>query len=427
MNTQSPLRVAALVDLPRSPQAGGHVKGWERLAKAAAASDLPLALTVYFSEEQPDEMLGPRTRLRHLPPVFSSKRLTFLPYMPDYTDLASYHPRLAEELTSYDVIHTTDGFFAYAGTAAKVAERHGLALVNSFHTDTPSYARIFTGQTIEKIFGQTWLSRQMIETLKLPDKQAAAMTRKLAHHLRHCHYAMTTRAEDAAFAATVLGKSRVRSMRLGTDKTMFHAGRANRADIEEKYKIPSQRIVVLFVGRVDIGKNIYTLVNAVEALVAAGVPLHLVTAGQGPAEQTVRERLPHHSSVLGFVAPQDLAELYASVDCLALCSEVETRSMATVEAIASGCPVLIAKKNNVADLFGATAALEVVTGGADAWAQALRRFAETPAIQKTMRDAAALYARTTLASWQDILREDFLPAWQTAAAAAQANKKRAAA
>ena len=114
MRAEKPIRVAALVDLPRSPEAGGHVKCWERLAGAAADGALPLDLTVYFSGRDRTEVLGPGARLAHLPPLFSTAQLKFLPYVPDHTDLAPYHPRLARELGAYDVIHTTDAFFAFA-------------------------------------------------------------------------------------------------------------------------------------------------------------------------------------------------------------------------------------------------------------------------------------------------------------------------
>jgi hypothetical protein len=55
--------IAVLVDLPRTPEAGGHVKWWERLAAAAAAEPdaLPFDLTIYFSGEAPDETLGRRS------------------------------------------------------------------------------------------------------------------------------------------------------------------------------------------------------------------------------------------------------------------------------------------------------------------------------------------------------------------------------
>src|SRR5690348_17088913 len=103
MPSSIPLRVAVLVDLCRSPHAGGHVKCWERLGAAAAESGFPLDLTIYFSGEEATEVLGPRARFRSLPPVFSSSRLTFLPYVPDHADLASHHRSLAGELRRFDV------------------------------------------------------------------------------------------------------------------------------------------------------------------------------------------------------------------------------------------------------------------------------------------------------------------------------------
>jgi hypothetical protein len=58
MSSLSPLRVAALVDLPRSPLSGGHARGWERLVREAAKNDLPLELTVYFSGDNLTERLS---------------------------------------------------------------------------------------------------------------------------------------------------------------------------------------------------------------------------------------------------------------------------------------------------------------------------------------------------------------------------------
>ena len=43
-----PLRVGVLVDLLWSPTAGGHVKTWERLARAALSAPEAVELTVHF-------------------------------------------------------------------------------------------------------------------------------------------------------------------------------------------------------------------------------------------------------------------------------------------------------------------------------------------------------------------------------------------
>jgi glycosyltransferase involved in cell wall biosynthesis len=415
MRAEKPIRVAALVDLPRSPEAGGHVKCWERLAHAAAGGGLPLDLTVYFSGRQATEELGPGARLAHLPPVFSTAQLKFLPYVPDHTDLAPYHPALARALDGYDVIHTTDAFFAFAKTAESVARRRGIPLTTSFHTDTPSYTRIFTRQTIEARLGAGWPARVLIDDWKLPERQGRRMDERLVQHVRRCAFAAATRAEEHAIAERILGRSRVGHLRLGIDKDVFGPHRADRPGVETDYGVAPGAIAVLFVGRLDVGKNIHTLVDAIAQVRAEGAPLHLITAGVGPAADEIRAKLGPAATVAGFVKPDELARLYASVDLVALSSEVEIRSMVGVEAMASGCPVLVSKKSGVAELFDHTPAMGVVESGVQPWAAALRDLAASPQRRAGMRAAALDYAARQLAPWREVLDEDLFSLWREAA------------
>jgi glycosyltransferase involved in cell wall biosynthesis len=389
------------------------------MAEGAAQSEIPLDLTVYFSGNGPDETLGPRTRLRHLSPVFSTANLKFLPYVPDHTDLAPYHPRLARELAPYDVIHTTDGFFNFARTAAHVSRARGIPLVNSIHTDTPSYARIFTRMTIEKIFGTVgfggWLAYLMIHVWKFPDYQERAMQRKLVHHLGECRHVLVTRPEDHALAEKTLGPARVHHLRRGIDKKIFGPQHRDRAGVERDYRILPGSTVVLFVGRVDIGKNIYTLLEAMEKLVAEDRLVHLIVAGVGPAMEEVKRRLGGHASTPGFIEAPELARLYASADALAIPSEVETHSMVGLEAMASGCPILVAQKSGIHALFDDTAGMQVVASASGAWAAALEDFVARPEKGNMMRAAAVDYSRGRLAGWDNVLAEDLFPIWQQAA------------
>jgi glycosyltransferase involved in cell wall biosynthesis len=410
-------RVAALVDLPRSAQAGGHVKWWERLAGAAAfeSGDPSFDLTVYFSGNGRDEILSPHVRLRHLPPVFSTARLKFLPYIPDHTDLAPYHPGLARELPRYDLIHTTDGFFAFARTAERIARRRAIPLTTSFHTDTPAYARIFTRQTIQKVFAfSPSLALKLNEDWNTPERQGLKMDRQLRRHLHQCALAFAARAQDRSLATEIMGAARVRNLRLGVDKGMFGPHRRDRAGVRRDYAIPEGRRIALFVGRLDVAKNVPTLIEAAARAIAAGAPLHLVIAGVGPMAAEASRRLAGHISLPGFVRPNELARLYASADFLALPSEVEIGSMATTEAIASGCPALITHGSGSAAIFDETPAMRAVESGIGPWAAALRELADEPERLAAMRAAALNYSDGHLASWRGILKEDLIGAWRAA-------------
>lgn len=416
-----PLRIAALVDLLRAPQAGGHVKCWERIAAAAALAPEAVDLTVYFSGDAPDEVLAPNVRLRHLAPIFSTARLKFLPYVPDHTDLAPFHWRLARELRGYDLIHTTDAFFAFAQTAERLAPRRGMALTTSFHTDTPAYARLFTGQTIGALCAR-WprLAHMLIEDWRLPERQEARMRRRLRSHLRRCTHAFAIRPEDEMLAQAALGRGAVSPMRVGVDKAMFGPHRADSAGVRRDYSIPDGGVVALFVGRIDIGKNAPLLGEAAALAINTGAPLHLILAGAGPLAADMARRLGGRVRLPGFVAPDELARLYASVDFLALPSEVEIHSMATIEALASGCPALIARAAGAAALFGDTPAVTRVEGGAEHWAAAMRGLAADPQARAGMRRAALAYAGQRLASWSEVLQEDLLPGWRAAQASCEA-------
>jgi glycosyltransferase involved in cell wall biosynthesis len=419
VGAKSPIRIAALVDLPRSAEAGGHVKWWERLAAAAAleaeGSDAPFDLTVYFSGEGPDEILNAHVRLRHLPPVFSTARLRFLPYVPDHTDLSPYHPGLARELPRYDLIHATDGFFAFARTAERIARLRAIPLTSSIHTDTPAYARIFTRQTIGKLCAHwPWMKRKLIEDWNIPERQGLRMDRRLQEHLRRCAGAFATRAQDRELAAQILGAARAWKLHLGVDKAMFGPHRRDVEGMRRDYAIPQGRRVALFVGRVDVGKNISTLIDAAAQAIAEGAPLHLVIAGVGPSAADASRRLAGHVSLPGFVKPEELARLYASVDFLALPSEVETGSMATTEAIASGCPALVAEGSGSLAIYDETPAMHAVGSGVEAWAAALRELVHDRDKLAAMRAAALDYGAAHLASWRDIFKEDMLRGWRAA-------------
>lgn len=415
MTSSKSLSVAALVDLPRSNLSGGHVKGWERLAKAATHSDIPLDLTIYFSGAVSSEDLSDKVHLKQLPPVFSTARLKFLPYVPDNTDLASYHRALAKELRNYDVIHTTDGFFAFAQTAEKVSKKYGIPLVTSFHTDTPAYARIFTRMLIEKKFGDSWFAKLLLNKFKIPEKEEAKKNERLKKHLAACSGALYTRQEDGDLAKSIISEENVKPIRLGVDREMFGPHRKNRAEVERLYNIPENQVIAVFVGRIDVGKNIYVLIEALENLIKEGRQIHLVAAGIGPAEQDLCDRLGDHVTVAGFVEPDDLAVLYASADVFVLPSEVETRSQVCIEAITSGLPTLVAEKCAVTKLFNNTPAMDIVPTGADGWTDALRAIEASKNKRTHMSKTALGYAETYISSWEEVLTEDLFSVWQKAA------------
>jgi glycosyltransferase involved in cell wall biosynthesis len=408
------LSVAILVDLLRNAGAGGHVKYWERLAEACAKENAPIDLTVYFLGDGADEVLSPHVRFRFLPPVFSTARLKFLPYVPAHTDLAPFHPELAKKLPAYDILHTTGGFFSFARTAERVSRECGIPLVTSFHTDTLAYAELFTHQTLQSLLGKK-IGNAVDAFFKISLRERRSKEKRLKKHLRACKAVLAMRPEDRALALGEVSPENIKPMRLGVDKNLFKPHPDARAEIESECKIAPGKFLALFVGRVDAGKNIPLFLQACAQAMEKGANLHLIVVGIGPLSDEVKTVLGDNATLAGWVSPEKLARLYAAADCLSMASDIEIGGLVGVEALACGCPVLTSRLNGIAALYGPTPAVKEVESDAVAWAEALTELSQNEMQQRTMREAALTFRNSKLAAWSDVLKEDFLPVWQNVA------------
>ena len=189
--------VGILIDLALSPTSGGHVRFWHNIARAAAQHGCDFDLTFHFQSEIDEHdrkgierltILSESVRIITLPPVYSTSRQKYLAQNPDHADLAPYHRKLAKRLRSYDVLHTTDAYFAYAKTATRVRDQRRQALVTSIHTDTPAYTRVYSERAFRNLFGNGRLARLVIEDWRWPERAEQRMRRALARHLTECEH-----------------------------------------------------------------------------------------------------------------------------------------------------------------------------------------------------------------------------------------------
>ncbi|MGH6980542.1 MAG: glycosyltransferase [Stellaceae bacterium] len=410
------MRVGVLVDLPLGEGAGGHVRCWERLAEAARDFAAEIDLTVHFMGTAAARRdLSDTVRYQIEAPMFSTSRLPFLSHVPDHTDLAPFHPRLARHLPDYDIIHTTDAYFAYARTAMIVGRRRKIPVVNSVHTNTPEYARLFTEQTIERLFGETVISSVLLSRLGVAQLMERRMLRQLAAYQRQCAYALVSRPEQLDSLRKTMG-GRAGLLRRGIDRTAFHPGRRDRAWLAEQYGVPAERLAIMAAGRLNRGKNILLLADAVAKLIETGVDAHLICAGDGEDRAAVMTRLGARATCPGTVAPEELARLYASADLFALSSRIEESANALLEALASGLPVLVARDSGMGRAVRENETGLVLPGNDSAsWAQALSDLAAQPSRRLAMSHAARADAENAVPSWQNVLAQDLLPHWEDAA------------
>jgi glycosyltransferase involved in cell wall biosynthesis len=415
--TEPRLSVGVLVDLDWRPTAGGHVKTWERLAAAACRADEPVDLTVHFLGERDATVpLGPHVRYQVHPPLLSSARLPFLSRVPDHTDLAPYHPALAARLRGYDVLHTTDGTFAAARTAARVSRRHGIPLTNSVHTTTPAYTRVFTDALVRHLTGTGRLSRLLLDRWALDRAAEAHMQRLLDEHHRRCAFVLASRPDDRARLEALLGPARVGQLRRGVERDLFDPLRRDRAWLSATFGIPVERQVVICVGRLDAIKNVLVLARAVRELVDEGGDVQLFCAGKGPDRDAVKALLGNRATCPGVLDPGTVARVYASADVCAQPAIIEELSNAVVEAASSGLPLVVAAGSG-SERFVIEGETGFVAREATprAWAEALRPLLADLERTAAMGRAAYAWSLSHAPTWRQVFEEDLLPVWRSAA------------
>ncbi|HEY6073740.1 MAG TPA: glycosyltransferase, partial [Anaerolineales bacterium] len=140
----------------------------------------------------------------------------------------------------------------------------------------------------------------------------------------------------------------------GVDIQVFRPNpEVNRSLIRHTYSIAPDRPVFLYVGRMDGEKRLDLLLQAASQLPLENFQLALV--GYGLQEQALRQQardlgLGAHVSFVGYVPPADLPALYNSADVFVMPSPEELQSIATLEALACGKPILAADARALPEL-----------------------------------------------------------------------------
>ncbi len=129
----------------------------------------------------------------------------------------------------------------------------------------------------------------------------------------------------------------------GMDLKKFSPGERN-VEMLRRYNLPTDRPIVLHVNRLSEEKRINILLDAVAKM---QFHTHIALAGSGPAEADLREQVAQlhigdRVSFLGFVDDDDLLALRRSADLFVIASEADLQSLATMEAMACGLPVIAA-------------------------------------------------------------------------------------
>jgi glycosyltransferase involved in cell wall biosynthesis len=124
-------------------------------------------------------------------------------------------------------------------------------------------------------------------------------------------------------------------------------------EIKEKYFIPDKPIL-LYVGRLDPEKHVEEILQAV-AIAVKKTDFCFVVVGKGTSKTTL-EKLTNQLGITdkviftGFVPNEDLPYFYKLSRCFIIASIAELLSLATLQAMASGLPIIAVNAGALGEL-----------------------------------------------------------------------------
>ncbi|UVO49272.1 glycosyltransferase family 1 protein [Sphingomonas sp. SUN019] len=163
-----------------------------------------------------------------------------------------------------------------------------------------------------------------------------------------------------------------------------------------------------FLGRLVKEKGLDIFAEVAAELTRRGVPHKVLVIGEGPARDWFAAQVPE-AVFAGFQSGDDLGRAVAGMDVFFNPSVTETFGNVTLEAMASGVPVVAARATGAVDLVddGDTGFL-APPRDVDAYADAIARIVGNPALRCTMGDAG--HAKAAGYRW-DRINETVLQAY----------------
>nr|BCX00466.1 MAG: hypothetical protein KatS3mg041_0512 [Bacteroidota bacterium] len=260
---------------------------------------------------------APRAALQpegELVPVFSVP----IPGRAEYRFSLPFSPRLWRRLRAFrpTLLHVaTPDLLGLM--ALRYGREHGIPVVASYHTHFASYLKYYHLQGLE-----------------------ATSWRYFAWFYNQCQhvYVPTPEMEQELRAHGV--ETEIRRWARGVDTQLFHPGRRSEAWRRSVGAGPEDQIVT-FVSRLVQEKNLPTLREVFQRLRELRPGVRMVIIGDGPEREELERALPF-VRFLGHQSGEALATGYASSDIFFFPSDTETFGNVTLEAMASGLPVVCA-------------------------------------------------------------------------------------
>jgi glycogen(starch) synthase len=260
-------------------------------------------------------------------------------------DMVAAGQELAEG-RSYEVVHGHDWLVAHA--AAALAERVGVPYLTTIHAT-------------EHGRHQGWVQDE-------PQAHIHGVERWMAHRADSvitCSHYMRGHVADIFD----IDESRVTVIPNGIDPGDLRPVGDLEA-LRREFAQPHERLVVL-VGRLVYEKGFQLALDALPGVIERVGDVRFLVAGSGTHEQTLKEQaqrlgLSEHGAFMGWIGDDALHSLYRIADLCVVPSIYEPFGLVALEAMASGCPCIVADTGGLREVVPAGERVGLRFNGGDA-------------------------------------------------------------
>ncbi len=249
-----------------------------------------------------------------------------LPHNANITFFALPQVRKKLQGTNFDIIHLQDHYFI-SRAVWRLAQEQQTPVVGTNH----------------------FLPQNLSANMPLPARMKRRLEPLLWQHMLGLYNQLAAISTPTQTAANILVEQGIRpqvtAISCGVDVERFYPDKEARRSMRQRLAIDEHAPLFLYVGRLDHEKGLREVVSAFAAI--ADKEAVLVLAGKGSCANELQERsvrLGLGKQVLfpGYIAVKDLPKLYNAADCFIMAGYAELQSIATLEAMACGLPVLAA-------------------------------------------------------------------------------------
>lgn len=235
--------------------------------------------------------------------------------------------KIIEDIIAWkpDVIHTQCEFFTY--TYGKiVANRTKAPIVHTYHTMYEDYSSYLK---IKKEFGRYligFMSKNRLKDATIVIAPTLKVRRKLKSYQISNEIKIIPSGIDIEKFNKPISENVIRSLK-------------------DKYKIPKDNKVLLYLGRIGKEKNLEELINYFYYFTLEDKSVTLLIVGGGPYENNIRAlinklKLKDHVIMTGMVAPEEVSRFYKLGDIFVSASQSETQGLTYIEGKCNGLPLL---------------------------------------------------------------------------------------